>query len=94
MTTMPRAAANLPLIEFLRARKRVDELPTPAERRRIRDDAKISRERLGRELGVSGSAVEWWERDDGHDPRPERAEAYRKLLNQIEAETGGKPAQE
>lgn len=39
------------------------------------------------ELGVSPTAVFWWEKEDGFDPRPAVAVAYKLLLERIEAET-------
>lgn len=79
MTITPQAATNLPLVE----RRRAAELPSPAERREIRDRLRISRRAVAQELGVSGATVQWWE--NGGNPRPARAIAYRRLLDQMEA---------
>jgi transcriptional regulator with XRE-family HTH domain len=81
MTTIPTAGLDLPLLEL----KRATRLPPPAKRREIRERARVSRRALARELGVSGTAVAWWEHPDGFTPRARVAIAYRQLLEQLEA---------
>lgn len=89
MTMTVNQAAGMPLLQRLRASR----LPPPAERRAIREAAKLSREDIARELRlkghrVSGTAVAWWEKekaDGGFDPRPARAISYRQLLDELRA---------
>jgi hypothetical protein len=79
------------LIQRMRA---IKELPSPAERRRIRDAAKLSRADIARELRAKGlhvteGAIKFWETEraqGGFDPRPEKAIAYKQLLDYIERE--------
>lgn len=90
MTTTSTVAATMPLPKLMRARK----LPPPAKRREIRDSAELSREDIARDLRAKGirvtaAAVTFWEKeksDGGFDPRPTTAIAYRRLLEQIQAE--------
>lgn len=90
MTTTSTVAAKMPLPKLMRARR----LPPPAERRAIRDRADLSREDIARDLRAKGirataSAVAFWEKnkaEGGFDPRPTTAIAYRRLLEQIQAE--------
>jgi transcriptional regulator with XRE-family HTH domain len=92
MTTTVERADAMPLLQRMRAKRL---LPPPARRRAIRDNAGLSREDIARELRARGfavtkKAVEWWERPKGEggvDPRPAKAIAYSRLLEQIEAET-------
>jgi DNA-binding transcriptional regulator YiaG len=57
-------------------------LPTPVERRRIRESAGISLRQLGAVLGVSPMAVFRWEQ--GATPRdPDRAREYALLLEDL-----------
>lgn len=91
MTMTPPAHAGLPLRVRIRA---TSKLPPPAQRRAIRDSARLSREDVARELRAAGlhvtaTAVAWWEKertDGGFDPRPMKALAYGRLLEQIRAE--------
>jgi DNA-binding transcriptional regulator YiaG len=67
-----------PLAELVRAA----QLPEPAERRRIREAAGVSLDRLGAELGVTGMTVSNWERGV-FEPSLENAAAYRRLLDEL-----------
>lgn len=90
MTMTTPAAATMPIPQLMRARR----LVPPAERRAIRDRAKLSRDDIVKALRakgitVSASAVAFWEMDKadgGFDPRPRTAIVYRRLLDQIQAE--------
>lgn len=65
------------LLEQLRAQRR---LPTPAERRRIREEAGVSQRALARAIGVSWTSVHRWEA--GSVPRThldEYADALKRL---------------
>lgn len=92
MTTTVERADPMPLLQRMRAKRL---LPPPAERRAIRDAAGLSREDIARELRARGlavtkNAVEWWEKPKGEggvDPRPANVIAYRRLLDEIAAET-------
>ncbi len=66
------------LLDQVRARRR---LPTPAERRRIRQKAGVSLREVAEVLGVSHSAVRTWE--GGATPREQRA-AYGDLLEELQ----------
>lgn len=89
MTMTVDQAAKMPLLQRLRASR----LPPPAERRAIREAAKLSREDIARELRAKGhrvtaAAVFWWEKDKadgGFDPRPPKAVTYRQLLDELHA---------
>lgn len=78
------------LLEKMRAPR----LPSPRERRAIRESARLSREDIARELNAQGlkvtaTAIYWWELDKaagGCDPRRHRAALYRQLLKRIERE--------
>src|SRR5690349_21262026 len=90
MTTLTQQVAAMPLLRRMRA----THLPPPEQRRAIREGAGISREDIARELRAQGipateAAVRWWEKpkdQGGFDPRPARAIAYRRLLEQLQAE--------
>ena len=91
MTTTPRQA-TAPLLQRIRTAR----LPfTPEQRRAIRDAAGVSREDIARELRRQGlrvteGAVKFWElpkAQGGFEPRRDRAIAYRRLLEQLKAET-------
>lgn len=82
MTNTSGTVAEMSLVELMRAKR----LPPPARRREIREAANLSRRAIAKELGVSGTTVQWWERDDGTNPRPATALAYIDLLELIEAE--------
>lgn len=62
------------LLEQVRSRRK---LPTPAERRRIREKAGVSLRDMGAALGVSHTLIRKWEA--GSTPR-ERRDAYALLL--------------
>jgi DNA-binding XRE family transcriptional regulator len=79
MTTTPAIPPRMTLIQL----KRATRLPPPAERRAIRERAKVSRREIAEELGVSEAAVAWWENPGGFTPRPAVALAYRRLLGQL-----------
>lgn len=54
-------------------------LPSPDERRQIRQESGLSQRRIGAELGVSGQAVALWEKGD-RQPRGEHLVRYALLL--------------
>lgn len=99
MTIAPdKAVAALPV---LLRRLREARLPEPARRREIRDSARLSREDIAAAMRAEGhnitvKAVEGWERPKeagGWDPRRDRAAAYRRLLERIQAEVESWSAQ-
>ncbi|TSB31878.1 helix-turn-helix transcriptional regulator [Streptomyces benahoarensis] len=55
------------------------KLPPPAKCRKIRRDAKISSEKLGQILGVSGQTVRYWEKGV-RQPSRERSVKYAEAL--------------
>jgi len=62
---------------------RAAQLPPPAERRRIREAAGLSLDRMGKALGVTGPTVWNWENEkDG--PSLENAVKYRQLLDKLD----------
>jgi DNA-binding transcriptional regulator YiaG len=65
------------LLERVRARRR---LPLAAERRKIRESAKVSQHEIAKALGVSWTAVYRWEQ--GSRPRDHEA-AYAQLLDEL-----------
>lgn len=65
------------LLERVRSRR---ELPLPAERRQIRDAARLSLRDVAVALGVSHTAVASWEA--GATPREKRAD-YARLLDEL-----------
>jgi DNA-binding transcriptional regulator YiaG len=75
------------LLRRVRARRR---LPLPAERRRIRRQARVSLREMAGALGVSHGTIRNWEA--GATPREHRA-AYARLLKKLETlgmrEAGG-----
>jgi len=54
------------------------QLPEPEERRRCREEARVSVRELARAMRVSPQSVLEWER--GRTPRPELAERYLAAL--------------
>lgn len=68
----------VPLVERLRAA----QLPSPRERRRIRERAGATLRDVAQELGVNPMSVHGWER--GAQPRREHAIAYRRLLDRLD----------
>jgi transcriptional regulator with XRE-family HTH domain len=91
--TIASRTADAPLPTLLR-RRRQAVLPAPARRREIRDSAKLTREEIAAALRAEGhnitaASVLGWEKEKsagGWDPRRDRAIAYRRLLEHIEAE--------
>ena len=81
-----------PLAELVRQR-RLSPLPEVAERRRIREDAGVSLEQVADELGVSHTAVSYWERGVWN-PSAENAAKYRQLLEQLADAAGTTIAEE
>jgi DNA-binding XRE family transcriptional regulator len=67
---------------------RMSRLPEPAERRRIRREARVPLRRMGAIIGVSGMTILQWERGDT-EPRLDHAAAYGQLLRQIAAAIQG-----
>ena len=94
MTLTAQPLTGPPLASRLRAARAVRFLPPPAERRAIREEARLSREDIARELRAQGlkvtaGAVQWWEKEKhqgGFDPRPAKALAYGELLDRIKRE--------
>ena len=76
--TEPATPGAAPLADLVRAAR----LPSLAERKRIRERAGVSLQRMADELGVSVTAVWHWE--NGQDgPSLENAARYRALLDQL-----------
>jgi transcriptional regulator with XRE-family HTH domain len=72
-----------PLAELVRA----SQLPSIAERKRVRKAAGVSLRQVGAELGVSGETI--WNWENGKDgPSKENAPRYRALLDQLAAAVG------
>lgn len=63
---------------------RAAQLPAPAERKRIRQAAGLSYQRLADALGVTAPTVWNWE-NDGDGPSLENAVKYRRLLDELAA---------
>ena len=75
------------LADYVRSRAelaRRAELPAPAERRRIREAAGVSQQQVADELGVSATALSYWERGTW-TPTLENAVAYRRILDELAA---------
>lgn len=72
-----------PLAELVRA----SQLPSVAERKRIREAAKVSLRRMGEALDVTGETVWNWE-NDRYGPSKENAAKYNKLLSELAAAVG------
>lgn len=71
---------------------RAAQLPSVAERKRVREAAKASLRMVADELGVSITAIWHWENDqDG--PSMENAVRYRNLLEELAAAAGTKIAE-
>ncbi|MDX3588921.1 telomere-associated protein Tap [Streptomyces europaeiscabiei] len=69
------------------------ELPTPAERARLRDAAGVSQARLAQVLKSTTQTVKNWE-NGRSEPRPPRREAYLRLLEGWAAKHPAEPATE
>jgi DNA-binding transcriptional regulator YiaG len=81
--------------EQLARRIRAAKLPPPAERARIRREARITLREFAQVLGVTTTTVYRWEIGDA-DPKTDHAVAYADLLNKVrqalddtDATTGG-----
>jgi DNA-binding XRE family transcriptional regulator len=68
----------------LAERVREARLPSPALRRHIRQAAGVTLVEMAEELGVTNVSVLRWERGDC-EPRRDRAIAYRRLLEELQA---------
>lgn len=71
------------LTQRIQARK---TLPAPPLRRALREAAGLSLDDIGREIGVTGQAVSFWERGLRR-PRPDHLIAYSGLLGQLKEES-------
>jgi DNA-binding transcriptional regulator YiaG len=67
------------------------QLPSPADRRRIRNQAKVSLAEMAAELKVTPVTVLRWEQG-AFEPRRDRAIAYRDLLEALQDATAGTAA--
>lgn len=68
---------------------RASQLPSIAERKRVRKAADVSLRQVGEALGVSGETV--WNWENGKDgPSKENAPRYRALLDQLAEAAGTK----
>lgn len=74
------------LVELVRAVKKAKPVAgdvSPAEARRIRERARMSRERCGAAIGVSARTIQRWEAEagaGGNTPGVLAGQEYRKLL--------------
>lgn len=66
-------------------------LPTPKERRRLREAADLTHEEVAAAVGVTSNTVRSWETGRTH-PRGRKLEAYSKLLNRLSADTSPGPS--
>jgi transcriptional regulator with XRE-family HTH domain len=66
------------LLDQVRARRL---LPAPERRRTIRKQAGVSLRAMARALGVSHTAIRWWE--SGATPHPKHRRAYAELLREL-----------
>jgi transcriptional regulator with XRE-family HTH domain len=73
-------------LEALRQKRTSTPLPPPERRRAIRVAYGVSQQDVGTVLGVSRLTVSMWERGQT-EPKPEHAEKYAELLNQMAEET-------
>ncbi|MBT2471434.1 helix-turn-helix transcriptional regulator, partial [Streptomyces sp. ISL-66] len=60
-------------------------LPTPKERRRLREAAELTHEELAAAMGVTATTVRSWE-TGRTDPRGRKREAYAKFLARLGAD--------
>ncbi|MFI8369245.1 helix-turn-helix domain-containing protein [Streptomyces sp. NPDC085466] len=67
-------------------------LPTPKERRRLREALSLSEEQVAEATGVTKATVKAWETGRS-SPRGRKREAYAKLLAGTETATGPEPAE-
>ncbi|MFI8510659.1 helix-turn-helix domain-containing protein [Streptomyces sp. NPDC085460] len=67
-------------------------LPTPKERRRLREALSLSEEQVAEAMGVTKATVKAWETGRS-SPRGRKREAYAKLLAGTETATGPEPAE-
>lgn len=68
--------------EQLARRIRAAKLPPPAERARIRREARITLREFAQVLGVTTTTVYRWETGDA-DPKTDHAVAYADLLDKV-----------
>ena len=66
---------------------RASRLPSPTERRRVREVAGVSLRRMGHALGVTAPTVHNWENAQ-EGPSMENAAKYRRLLEELANATG------
>ncbi|MFJ7270261.1 helix-turn-helix domain-containing protein [Streptomyces sp. NPDC099050] len=66
-------------------------LPTPKERRRLREAADLTYEEVAAAVGVTSNTVRSWETGRTH-PRGRKLEAYSKLLTRLAADASRNPA--
>ena len=59
------------------------DLPTPAERRRLREAAGLSQEEIGSIVGVTRQAVAQWESGARRNPRGQLLERYVEALRTL-----------
>ena len=82
LTEVSRLENHMTLAETIRAA----QLPAPAIRRSIRENAGATRREVADELGVTPLTVSRWESGTS-EPRRERAIAYRRVLDSLMAVT-------
>ncbi|MFZ3499856.1 helix-turn-helix domain-containing protein [Streptomyces sp. 5.8] len=66
-------------------------LPTPKERRRLREAADLTHEEVAAAVGVTSNTVRSWETGRTH-PRGRKLEAYSKLLTRLSADESARSA--
>ncbi|MFD7615273.1 helix-turn-helix domain-containing protein [Streptomyces sp. NPDC059828] len=69
--------------------KNADDLPSPKERRRLRESKSLSEEELAQAVGVTRATVRSWE-TGRTNPRGRKREAYAKVLASYQAELTAK----
>lgn len=77
-------------VEGLAGRVRAGQLPSPAERVRIRTAAHVTLEHFAQVLRVSQMTVSRWERGET-EPSLDQRVAYARLLREVAAATGEAP---
>ena len=85
------SAAVTTSVDRLVSRGHVTREPDPADRRRIRNQAKVSLAEMAAELKVTPVTVLRWEQG-AFEPRRDRAIAYRDLLEALQDATAGTAA--